>query len=404
MSGTKSNKLVFRDLQTQVTDSMKFYPVVTITGPRQAGKTTLAKMAAPSLPYVNLENPKERELAQTDPEAFFARYSEGAIIDEIQRVPELTSWIQTIVDSKKKNGLFLLTGSHNFSLMELLTQSLAGRTAVLHLLPFSLNEYMQLESPLSTDNLIWKGFYPRIILESIPPVRGYADYVETYIERDVRQIIAIKNLTIFRRFLTLCAGRVGQILNKAGLSSDLGIDEKTVENWLSVLEASWIVFRIPPWSMSTTKRLTKSPKLYFYDVGLAAFLIGIERSEHINAHPLRGNLFENLVVAELLKTRFNLGLRTNLFFYRDSSHNEVDILVEKAGRVELIEVKSAMTWSASFANALNKVRSFLGELALSSWVIYDGSDSLSLDSGNMQVIPILQLPAQATRIVTSRWH
>jgi predicted AAA+ superfamily ATPase len=399
MNQVQQDILITRDLQTVVTESMRKYPIVTITGARQTGKTTLAKMAAPHLPYVNLESPKERAFAEQDPQAFLKRYSEGAIIDEVQRVPEIASWLQVHVDAKGKNGLFILTGSQNFSLMHALSQSLAGRTAVLHLLPFSLKEFSSAHPFISSDDLMFNGFYPRIIQQRISPIRGYGDYVETYLERDVRQIIEVRHLSTFRRFLTLCAGRVGQLLNKANLASDLGVDEKTIEAWLSALEASWIIFRLSPWSQSQTKRLIKSPKLYFYDVGLASFLLGIEHPSHISSHPLRGNLFENMVIAEFLKERYHTGRRSNLFFYRDSASVEVDVVLEKVDSHDLVEIKSSQTWTPALFASLKKVRHTLGNPVKHSWLIYDGSEDVLLDNDQLRLVPLELLTKYISHIV-----
>lgn len=263
------------------------YPVVTITGPRQSGKTTLANATFPDKPYANLESPVTRQFAEEDPIGFLNQYPEGAIIDEIQRVPDLLSFIQVIVDEKQKNSLFILTGSQQFELMRGISQSLAGRTALLKLLPLSISELTSF-FPLGVDEMLFKGFYPRIYDQNIPPYQVYGDYYETYVERDLRQLINIKNLSLFQRFIRLCAGRCGQLLNLNSLANDSGISQSTAREWMTILEASYIVFLLQPFHVNIKKRLVKSPKIYFYDVGLAGWLCGIEEERQIATHPLRG--------------------------------------------------------------------------------------------------------------------
>jgi predicted AAA+ superfamily ATPase len=288
------------------------YPVLTITGPRQAGKTTLCRDAFPDLAYVNLESPDRREFASGDPRGFLREVADGAILDEIQRAPELVSYIQEHVDEKRRNGLFVLTGSQQFRVTEAISQSLAGRTAILRLLPFTIAEAAALRTDLDADGMLYTGFYPRIYDQTLDPTQALGDYFETYVERDVRQISEIRNLSGFRTFVKLCAGRVGQLLNLQGLGNDAGVSHTTAREWISVLEASYVVFLLPPLHANVSKRLIKASKLYFYDVGLAAYLLGIENEKQIFAHPLKGALFENLIVMEALKHRYNQGLRSNL--------------------------------------------------------------------------------------------
>jgi len=347
--------MISRTIESYVCRCFSVYPVVTITGPRQSGKTTLAKSCFSHLPYVNLESLENRQFATEDPVAFMRKYSNGAIIDEIQNVPELTSYIQVAVDDKKQNGLFVLTGSRQFSLMEKVSQSLAGRTAIVTLLPFSLEEisegYPNLKN--ETDELIFNGFYPRLYDQHIEPVMGLSDYIATYIEKDLRQLSQIQNLGLFQKFLKLCAGRTGQILNASGLAEDTGINHKTAIEWISLLESSYILFRLPPYFANISKRLIKSPKLYFYDTGLAANLLGIENHKQIETHPLRGALFENLVISEILKYRLNGGKKSNLSYFRDAKGHEVDLLYQMADKIIPIEIKSSATIRTDFFKGIN---------------------------------------------------
>ncbi|MEZ5538282.1 MAG: ATP-binding protein [Thiolinea sp.] len=353
------------------------YPVVTVTGPRQSGKTTLCQQVFPDKPYTNLERPDLRDFARTDPRAFLAQFAEqGAVIDEIQRVPELLSWIQVDVDEKKQMGRFILTGSHQFDLSREISQSLAGRTALLKLLPLSLQELRAVagDSPMTSDTLIHRGGYPRIHEQQLDPAMVLGDYFETYVQRDLRELVQLKNIQLFEKFVRLAAGRTGQILNKQSLSNDVGVSAPTVDEWLSLLEASYILFRLPPWFANIGKRLIKSPKLYFYDVGLAAWLMGITREEHLATHPLRGYLFENMAVLEVLKTIYNRGEKPNLYFYRDAAKNEADILLEDGAGIRLFEVKSAQTIASDALKPTRKVAAILGERVQSIGLVYGGED------------------------------
>ena len=335
------------------------YPVVTVTGPRQSGKTTLCRATFPDLQYVNLERPDTRNFAQEDPLGFLSRLENGAIIDEIQRVPDLVSYIQVQVDEQGRNGIFVLTGSRQFEVSEAISQSLAGRTGLLRLLPFTIAEVNRFRPEMDIDSMIYGGFYPRIYDQDIDPIQAYGDYFETYVERDVRQIGEIRQLKEFQRFVQLCAGRTGQLLNLQSLGNDAGISHTTARRWISILEASYILFCLQPFHANINKRLIKAPKMYFYDVGLAAYLMGIENSSQIRSHPLRGHLFENLVVVEALKYRFNRGKRSNLLFFRDSSGLEVDLLCARGARFAAIEVKAGQTVGRSFFSNLKKLRKLL---------------------------------------------
>ncbi|HEY6355431.1 MAG TPA: ATP-binding protein, partial [Burkholderiaceae bacterium] len=327
------------------------YPVVTVTGPRQTGKTTLCLAAFGELPYVNLERPDHRDFARADPAGFMARYGGGAVLDEIQRAPDLLSWIQAVVDERGRPGQFILTGSHNFDLLRNVSQSLAGRTALLQLLPMSINELRAAGLTLSVDAMIVRGGYPRIHADGLDPSVALADYFATYVERDLRQLAELRNLDEFRRFVRLAAGRVGQVLNLHSLAADVGVSDHTARAWLSLLEASYIVRLLPPWVANLGKRLIKAPKLYFCDTGLATSLIGIQSESQLANHPLRGSLFENLVVMEFVKHAVHNGLTPALHYYRDSAGTEVDLVVEQGvppGHLGLVEIKAGQTFHPDF--------------------------------------------------------
>jgi predicted AAA+ superfamily ATPase len=349
------------------------YPVVTLTGPRQSGKTTLCRMVFPELPYANLEDPETREFALSDPKGFLSRFPEGAVIDEIQRVGKLTSSIQVLVDNPRFEGTFVLTGSRNLTVRSTVDQSLAGRTALITLLPFSYEELGRRWPGISADEALYTGFYPRIHDRGLNPTQSLADYVSTYVERDLRQLSLIRDLTVFQRFLGLCAGRIGQLLNHESLANDTGVSHATVREWLSLLETSYIAFRLPPFFRNISKRLIKSPKLYFYDVGLAAYLIGIDSPKQLDTHPLRGMLFENMIVAEVLKFLLNRGRRAGLHFYRDSSGNEVDIVIPWGAQLIPVEAKSAKTIHTEFFRGFRRFAAILEEAA-DGMLVYGGND------------------------------
>ncbi|MBI3211101.1 MAG: ATP-binding protein [Simkania negevensis] len=323
------------------------YPVVTVIGPRQSGKTTLVQHAFPGKPYINLEGPDIKALALEDPRGFLAEYPTGAVLDEIQNTPELLSYIQVLIDEKKTKGMFILTGSHQFELHQAISQSLAGRTALLYLLPMSLHELSEAKIQLSLDESLLKGGYPRIFSDHLAPTKAYRSYFQTYIERDLRQLINIKDLMQFQKFVRLCAGRIGQILNLESLGNETGISSHTAKYWISMLEASFVIIRLQPYHENFGKRLLKSPKLYFTDVGLASYLLGIENLTQMTRDPLRGNLVENLVLLELIKYRFNQGLDPNLYYFRDHHGHEVDFIFQSASQLIPIEVKAANTFISS---------------------------------------------------------
>lgn len=365
--------MIEREISKHLLALAKKYPVVTVTGPRQSGKTTLVKHLFKEKTYINLENPEERDFADTDPQGFLDRIPDGAILDEIQRVPKLLSYIQVITDEKNQTGMFILTGSQQFELMDSIDQSLSGRTALLKLLPLTLSELKDHHQYSGTDQMLYNGFYPRVFDRQLDPNQAYGDYYETYVERDLRKLINIKNLSQFHKFVKLCAGRIGQLLNLSSISNDIGISHTTAREWLTILEASYIIFLLEPFHRNIRKRLVKSPKIYFYDVGLAAYLLGIEKESHLDNHPLRGNLFENLVLMEVLKYRFNRGKKNNLNFYRDSTGNEVDIIYNIAQKSAAIEVKSARSITTDFFKGLQAFENTLPETAMSKALIYGGN-------------------------------
>jgi len=364
-------KIIKRQITNELKSLSEQYPVVVITGPRQSGKTTLAKMCFPKLEYISLEDPDTRDAVLTDPRAFLKNITNGAIIDEIQNTPNILSYLQGAVDNKEIKGKIILTGSSQFELMKNVSQSLAGRAAILKLLPFSIAELKTFKSE-SVPELILKGFYPRIYSQKQEPFRAYRNYFETYIQRDVRQFINLKDASLFRKFVKLCAGRIGQIFVASSIANDVGVSVTTVSSWISILEASFIIFMLEPYYENFGKRLIKSPKLYFYDTGLASYLLGIERLEQLSRDPLRGGLFENLAIIELLKKRFNAGLDHNLFFYRDSNGNEVDVLYKKADAFKAFEIKSAETYSVDFNKGIDVVQKVLKNRLEKSYVVYAG--------------------------------
>jgi predicted AAA+ superfamily ATPase len=349
------------------------YPVVTLSGPRQSGKTTLCRMIFGDMPYANLEDPEIREFANSDANGFLNAFPDGAVIDEFQRVPGLASYIQVRVDEPGFNGVFVLTGSQNLSVRNVVSQSLAGRTALVTLLPFSCPEIVSSLEARSLDEIIFQGFYPRIHDKQLNPTQALADYVGTYVERDLRQVSMVKDLALFQKFLGLCAGRVGQLLNLQGLGNDVGVSQPTAREWLSLLEASYVAFRLPPFFRNISKRLIKSPKLYFYDVGLAAYLIGITSVDQLVNHPLRGMLYENLIVVEIMKFFLNGGVRPNLLFYRDSNRNEVDVVMQQGGLCVPVEIKSAATVTQDFFRGLTVFCDAVPE-AGNPILVYAGSD------------------------------
>lgn len=370
--------MVTRELQSELREATSEYPVVTILGPRQSGKTTLARMAFPGREYRSLEDPDVRLIAHTDPRGFLDGLPQGAILDEIQRAPELLSYIQGRVDKERKSGQFILTGSHQPALQAGISQSLAGRTAVLTLFPFSLPELRHYKKIWNPFDLAVRGCFPRLHQEKLTHRRFFNGYIQTYVERDVRSLINLKDLRLFQRFLTLLAGRVGQIVNYSSLGNDVGVSSTTIKSWVSILAASFVIFELPPYFENISKRVIKSPKLYFTDPGLVAHLAGLETAEQATRDPLRGALFENLVVLELLKTRLNRGLAPSLFFYRDTNGNEVDVIIRSGRKLIPLEIKSAETFTEGFLSGIAGFRETVGGRATAGFVLYNGKEKFEV--------------------------
>ncbi|MDE0048874.1 MAG: ATP-binding protein [Rhodospirillales bacterium] len=391
--------MIERDIMPRLVELFDRYPFVTVTGPRQSGKTTLCRETFPGLKYVNLEAPDQREFAESDPRGLLATLDGGAILDEIQRVPELLSYLQVFADERGHNGLFVLTGSEHFKLSEAISQSLAGRTALLRLLPFSLAERQRSGADNRVDEILYAGFYPRIYDQGLEPRQALSDYFETYVERDVRRLGEIRNLSSFQRFVRLCAGRIGQLTNTVALGSDAGVSHTTARNWIEVLEASYIAFRLPPFHANIRKRLVKSPKLYFYDVGLASHLIGIEHVEQVATHPLRGALFENMMVVEALKHRYNRGRQHNLSFFRDSRGLECDLLFESGQDICAIEIKSGATIASDYFDVLESIAKSIPGIS-AKVVVYGGTVRQPRSAG--EVIPYSELSDHLARFETDQ--
>lgn len=364
------------------------YPFVTVTGPRQAGKTTLCRAAFGDLGHADLDHPRTREFATSDPEGFLAQFPDGAVLDEVHRVPELLSYLKVLSDNKRRNGLFVLTGSEQFGLLDSVSQSLAGRTAILRLLPFTLAERTATGAGGRLEDILYSGSYPRIHDQRLDPTEALANYFETYVERDARRIGQIRNLDGFQRFVGLCAGRIGQLVNLSALGSDAGVSHTTADEWLSVLVRSDIVFRLPPFHANIRKRLVKSPKLYFHDVGLASYLNGIDSPRQLVTSSLRGALFENLVVSEVLKHRFNQGRRSNLSFYRDSSGLECDLLYRRGEEMAAIEIKSGATIASDWFGPINRVAASLQQITAKA-IVYGGEEPQHRTVGD--VVPLSAL-------------
>jgi predicted AAA+ superfamily ATPase len=365
----------------------KGFPVVAITGPRQSGKTTLTRQLFPAKPYVSLENPEQRQFATDDPKRFLAQFADGAVIDEVQRVPSLLSWLQGLVDERQRMGDFVLTGSQQFDLVRHITQSLAGWVGRVELLPLQGLELQQanlLDGDL--DTLMVTGHYPALYSRDLLPQDWFSNYVATYVERDVRQLLQIKDLQLFQRFLRLAAARSGQLLNLSSLGADVGISSVTAREWIGVLEASYLVMRLPPYFENFGKRLVKTPKLYFLDTGLMCWLLGIHSAAILSTHPLRGQVFETMVVVEAYKAALNKGQQAALYFWRDSAGQEVDLLAQRDGVFEIYEIKSGSTFSADWFKQLTKLEK-LNPKAVRSTVIYGGNESSSRSHGEVLAWP-----------------
>lgn len=380
--------MIKRELESKLREWSQQYPVVTVTGPRQSGKTTLCRAVFVDKPYVSMENIDNREFANSDARGFLARYSKGAIIDEVQHVPDLLSYIQTYVDERDEAGMFILTGSRQFEMMGNITQSLAGRTAVARLLPFSFSELYEDISKTTVDELIYTGFYPRIYDKNLNPTEALSFYLSTYVERDIRQLLAVTDLAKFQTFMKLCAGRTAQLLNMNAIGNECGISHNTARSWLSVLETSGIIQLMNPWHANIGKRLVKSKKLYFLDTGLACLLLGIHKPRHLIGHPLRGALFENLIVADAYKQIYNAGQRDFPYFYRDNNGCEVDMLFERGAALGLYEIKSSMTISKGFFSNMQKLERYTGRVHKKT-LIYAGNEKSNRN--DVQILPWKQI-------------
>lgn len=376
--------MIPRDAAKTLNRLAQGFPVVAITGPRQSGKTTLAKALFKDKPYITLENPDEREFAQNDPKRFLARFPQGAVLDEVQRCPQLLSWLQGLVDDRGIMGDFVLTGSAQFSLIENITQTLAGRVGRVELLPLSAHELaMANKLPDTLTQMLFQGNYPALYNRPVSPQDWFSNYVTTYVERDVRQLIAVRDLGQFQTFVKMCAARTGQLLNLASLGADCGVSATTAKQWLTVLEASYIVTLLRPHFQNFGKRLVKTPKLYFLDSGLAAWLLGIRDAQTLETHSARGAIFETWVVSELYKHRLNAGVAPDLYFWRDSSGNEIDLISEMPQGLQPIEIKSGSTYATDWSQGLKKWQTLAGITTPEPALIYGGT--LNFERENLKV-------------------
>lgn len=363
--------MIHRDLELCIRENLHYFPVVTVTGPRQSGKTTLIREMFPELPYFSLENPDTYAMAMSDPRTFLSQHDNGMILDEVQNTPQLLSFLQGIVDEHRDRH-YIISCSSQFSLLNNVTQTLAGRTAMLELLPLSFSEIKPLKENNNADQLIVSGFYPAIHAGLNIPRLFYPAYVRTYIERDVRQLLQVKDLYQFQTFIRLCAGRIGSLFNASELSNEVGVSVNTIRSWLSLLQASYIVFLVHPYYENTRKRLTKTPKLYFYDTGLACYLLGIETELQLKSDRMRGHLFENMIVADTIKHRANVGKSVDVMFYRDSNGNEIDLLVPEGSSFEAYEIKSSATYNSVFEKGFRNLPENLDSKIVRRAVVYNG--------------------------------
>jgi predicted AAA+ superfamily ATPase len=368
--------MIIRDAEKNLRLLASQFKAVAVVGPRQSGKTTLAKYVFPDKKYISLENPDIRNFAIEDPRGFLATCNDGAIIDEIQKVPHLFSYLQQIIDDTKEPGKFILTGSNNFLLQEGITQSLAGRIAYQLLLPFSINEIDQFDNVV---DLIFKGLYPPLYDQPVNTTTWLENYILTYVERDVRQLKSINNFEVFSRFIRLCAGRTGQLINLSSLAVEVGVDHKTIGSWLGILESSYIIHRLQPHYKNFNKRLVKMPKFYFYDTGILCNLLGIQTIEQLRLHPLWGNIFENFVINEIVKKKVNFNSRSNLFFWRDSIGHEIDLIVENGLTLYPVEIKSGQTISTEYFKNLSFWKSLTGSEPAT--IIYNGDEPQKRSNG-----------------------
>ncbi|MDF1796663.1 MAG: ATP-binding protein [Coxiellaceae bacterium] len=366
--------MIPRIITPKFTQLASQYPAITLTGPRQSGKSTLCKQLFKNHEYISLEELDQRQFATEDPRGFLNQFKDKPLIlDEIQRTPDLPSYLQSRIDSNPDlTGHYILTGSQQFEMVNNINQSLAGRTAILKLLPLAYDEIAHANTAIDLNHLLYNGGYPRIYDKKLNPTEALAYYLATYVERDIRQIKHINNLALFEKFLKLCASNVGQLINYSRIANDCGVDHKTIQSWLSVLQASYIVYELNPHHENFRKRLTKSSKLYFYDTGLACYLLGIRNTKQLDSHPLKGQLFENFIVVEFLKNCYNHGKQSNLYFYRDQSGNEVDLVIDNGAELVAVEIKSSQTLSSSSFKGLKHYHKVAGDRNTHRVLIYTG--------------------------------
>lgn len=376
--------MIKREAEKKIKQLARSFPAVAVIGPRQSGKTTLVRNSFPNKPYVLLEDPETRIFAEEDPRGFLDQFPEGAVIDEIQRVPVLFSYLQGILDNKNKEGLFILTGSQNFLLMEKITQSLAGRIAILRLLPLTIGELSSAGISFDAyEEYLFRGMYPRLYDKHVSPLDLYPNYVQTYLERDLRELKNVHNLSTFHMFLKMCAQRTSQILNLSSLANDCGITHNTVREWISLLETSFIIFRLTMYHKNFNKRLIKMPKIYFLDTGLASYLAGIKSVRQLRTHPLKGALFESFIMSELLKYQYNRGRDNNLYFWRDKTGHEIDCILEDPAGIMPIEVKSGHTITADYFKNIKYWCHLAGIDIKESYVIYGGHENQNRADGHV---------------------
>lgn len=370
--------MVDRNIKDYILKTAPKMPVTVLAGPRQSGKTTLAKKIFENHKYVNLEYPENREFAINDPRGFINTYNNGIIIDEIQHVPQLLSYIQAEVDKTRENGKFVLTGSHNLLMQQAISQSLAGRALITTLLPFSINELGNAGLlPKTFEELLFQGFYPRLYDQKLSPNEWLPSYIQTYIERDVRQLSAVHDLRLFTQFITLCASYTGQLVNFNSMSSQLGVSDKTIKAWLSILESCYIVFLLNPYHNNFKKRVVKTPKLYFYDTGIVCNLLRIRSVDDLTTHHMKGELYENMIIADMLKQQYNKIERPDLYFWRDSHGIEIDCVMERNNTLNLIEIKSAKTINNSFFGNFNKLENYINKTIEIKKQLFYGGDEIS---------------------------
>lgn len=381
--------MIARTITPKVLELLEKFPIIAITGPRQSGKTTLSKIVKPNYKYVNLENLADREFAKTDPIGFLQTYQNGVIIDEIQNVPSLFSYLQVVTDERNINGEYIITGSQNFLMMEQISQSLAGRVALFTLLPMSIQELENtVYKPKIWENYALSGSYPRKIIQNIDASDYYENYIKTYVERDVRLLKNISNLDLFQKFIKLLAGRVGQLFNQSSLGNELDLDNKTINSWFTLLETSFLTFKLQPYHSNFNKVIVKTPKVYFHDTGLLCYLLGIRNEEDLELHFAKGNIFENLVVSEMYKNSINNATKSKIYFWRDKSQNEVDLIIETGSRLDAIEIKSGKTINQSFFKGLDYFKNLKSDTYLH--LVYGGNENQKRT--NYTISSIFNLP------------